>query len=122
MPLLHPNLRKSAKSADKDLSYFPYFTVPSPIAYSCISRVGPSTFFGIIGPYGALLRQPCPVIAILVLPGWKVERKGKGAVNVLSAKELLSYFRGEHRKPRLDPATAKGVIALLDQRCRDVRY
>lgn len=63
--------------------------------------------------------SPMPVRSVLVLPGWFVERKGRGDVAVLSGKEvhhILKMGRGE-------PLTEQDIQRIahqVEQRCRNV--
>lgn len=52
---------------------------------------------------------------LLALPGWMVQRKGKGEVDVLNEKELLSYFR--HPKPVITPTLQKRITHQLERHC-----
>ncbi|NBO93635.1 MAG: NERD domain-containing protein, partial [Planctomycetia bacterium] len=58
--------------------------------------------------------------AILVLPGWYVQRTGRGDVTVINEGEIPSVFRDEHKTARLQPEIVSSIRALLDERCRDV--
>jgi len=58
--------------------------------------------------------------AILVLPGWYVQRTGRGDVTVINEGEIPSVFRDEHKTARLKPEIVSSICALLDERCRDV--
>jgi hypothetical protein len=58
--------------------------------------------------------------AILVLPGWYVQRTGRGDVTVINEGEIPSVFRDEHKTARLKPEIVSSIRALLDERCRDV--
>jgi len=57
---------------------------------------------------------------VLILPGWYVDRIGKGDVTVINEGEIGSVFRNEHKAGRLKPETASAIRALLDERRRDV--
>lgn len=57
---------------------------------------------------------------VLILPGWYVDRIGKGDVTVINEGEIGSVFRNEHKVGRLKPETASAIRGLLDERCRDV--
>lgn len=57
---------------------------------------------------------------VLILPGWYVDRIGKGDVAVINEGEIGSVFRNEHKAGRLKPEIAAAIRALLDERCRDV--
>lgn len=63
--------------------------------------------------------EPVRVEAVLTLPGWFVERRGKGAVRVLNHKELRTGLTGE---TKLTPEQIRRVVHQLDQRCRDVEF
>ncbi|MFC5051075.1 nuclease-related domain-containing protein [Rubritalea spongiae] len=56
-----------------------------------------------------------PVSPILTLPGWMVERKGRGDVHVMNEKELLSYFK--RPKPLITPKLQQQINHQLKQHC-----
>lgn len=66
------------------------------------------------------LGQEIPVQPILALPGWSVIRRAKGPLWVVSGREVASLFRDEQKKQILDPKTVKSIIALVEEKCRDV--
>ncbi len=67
-----------------------------------------------------------PVHALLVFPGWSILRKGRGAVHVLSPRELPDAIQKPTSTPvglpgqPLTPADLELVLRELDARCRDV--
>ena len=56
---------------------------------------------------------------VLALPGWYVDRQGRGEVIVLSGKAVASLVKG---RVELDPAKITRIAHQLDQRCRDVEF
>jgi hypothetical protein len=54
---------------------------------------------------------------VLALPGWFVERQGRGNVIVVSGRAVKTLVKG---RPVLDPAKIERIAHQLDQRCRDV--
>ena len=58
-----------------------------------------------------------PVAAMLVLPGWWVERKAYGSVNVLNPKEVRRAFPQRPASP-LNPERIQRIAFLLIERCR----
>ena len=68
-----------------------------------------------------LLGEATPVSPILTFPGWMILRRGKGAVNVLNPREILSAvtLRGE---PVLSERQIDLITRQLDARCRDVEF
>ncbi len=66
------------------------------------------------------LQIPCPVTSVPALPGWSVKRIGPSDLRVVSGREVCQLFRGMNGKPVVESSTVKAVIALLDQKCRDV--
>ena len=56
---------------------------------------------------------------VLALPGWFVERKGRGEVIVVSGKAVDSLPKG---RAVLDAAKITRIAHQLDQRCRDVEF
>ena len=61
--------------------------------------------------------KPIPVLA---LPGWFVERKGRGDVRAVSGREICSAFPNANLAPVLNANQIKQIAFLLEQRCRDV--
>lgn len=59
-------------------------------------------------------------IPILALPGWSVERKGRGDVRVVSGREICSAFPGMNAKPALSVHQIKQIAFQLEQRCRNI--
>ena len=57
---------------------------------------------------------------VLALPGWYVERKGRGEVIVVSGKKAGRTLAAG--RPVLDEATMARIAHQLDQRCRDVEF
>jgi hypothetical protein len=66
------------------------------------------------------LGRNVPVSALLVFPGWFIIRKGQGAVNVLSPRELPGAIESSNTAPALDPAAIDLISRQLEARCRDV--
>lgn len=64
--------------------------------------------------------SPIAVTPVLALPGWYVERKGRGEVWLFSGKELtkLLSLRGA---PPLAEQDLQRVSHQIEQRCRDVK-
>jgi hypothetical protein len=56
---------------------------------------------------------------VLALPGWWVQREGKGAVSVINGKEVYALCSGS---VVLDAAQIGRIAHQLDQRCRDVEF
>ncbi len=56
---------------------------------------------------------------VLALPGWFVERQGRGNVIVISGRAVKTLARG---RAVLDPAKIERIAHQLDQRCRDVEF
>ena len=61
--------------------------------------------------------EPTPVNAILALPGWYVDRKARGLVNVLNPKEIQNSFSLKDR-PSLSPQRIRQIAHQLTERCR----
>lgn len=76
------------------------------------------------GALGAWLRKAVgaeiDVIPILALPGWSVERKGRGDVRVVSGREICSVFPKAGINRALSDNQIKQIAFQLEQRCRDV--
>lgn len=56
---------------------------------------------------------------VLALPGWFVERKGRGEVIVVSGRAVKSLVKG---RTVLDDTMMERISYQLDQRCRDVEF
>lgn len=63
--------------------------------------------------------EPVPAQGVLVLPGWYVKRKGRGAVGVISPREKLAYFP-KVLVSRLDETMLGRIAHQLEARCRSV--
>lgn len=59
------------------------------------------------------------VLPVLALPGWYVERSGRGQVRVYSGKELAGLLRARGASP-LSESDVRRVAHQLEQRCRTV--
>jgi hypothetical protein len=64
--------------------------------------------------------QLVAVAPIVALPGWYVERKGRGDVLVFSGKELRSSLLGARTATPLGAEQMQRVVYQVEQRCRDV--
>jgi len=58
--------------------------------------------------------------ALVVLPGWVVQRSSSGGVAVLGGGEIRSYFAGVEPDPRMTEKLVQRVGYELDLRCRDL--
>ena len=56
---------------------------------------------------------------VLALPGWFVERTGRGEVIVVSGRAVKTLVKGH---TVLDAAKIERIAYQLDQRCRDVEF
>ena len=56
---------------------------------------------------------------VLALPGWFVERTGRGEVIVVSGRSVKTLVKG---RSVLDAAKIERIAYQLDQRCRDVEF
>ena len=63
--------------------------------------------------------EPVRAQAVLALPGWYVERRGRTAVWVMSGKEVSGLVRG---RAVLSESLIERIVHQLDQRCRDVEF
>jgi len=61
-----------------------------------------------------------PVQAVLVLPGWYVNRTAPDGIPVLTGKMLGNYLPKLGQGPRLDSSTIQRIVHQVDQRCRNV--
>ncbi len=64
--------------------------------------------------------EPIPVRAVLLLPGWWVERVGRGEVLVGNAKEIGQIVAQDRNAPLITDSFQTRIIHQLDQRCRSI--
>jgi hypothetical protein len=65
--------------------------------------------------------EPVTAQAIVVLPGWLVDRTVRdSSVSVLSGKEMVKFIA--EGTPRLSEKLIRQVAHQLDQKCRDVEF
>ena len=57
----------------------------------------------------------------MTLPGWYVDRKGRGPVPVLSGAELQDHMLRARDAHPLRPEQMQRVVHQVEQRCRDVK-
>ncbi|HTV48764.1 MAG TPA: nuclease-related domain-containing protein [Phycisphaerae bacterium] len=62
------------------------------------------------------------VEALVILPGWFVRNSEKGnfPVQVMNAKYLIQFLRGQDSK--IESAQVRRIITALDEKCRDVEF
>lgn len=63
--------------------------------------------------------SPVAVIPVLALPGWFIERTGRGRVRVFSGKELAGMLRSRGGRA-LSAQDVQRIAHQVEQRCRDV--
>lgn len=63
---------------------------------------------------------PARVLPVVALPGWYVERKGTGAVQVLSGKELQAHLLANRRAQPVPDQHLQQIAYQLEQRCRNI--
>lgn len=61
------------------------------------------------------------VTPVLALPGWFVERRGRGPVLVLSGGEIRHHLLRARDARRLSDEQMQRVVHQVEQRCRDVK-
>lgn len=64
--------------------------------------------------------SPVAVTPVLALPGWYVERKGRGDVWIFSGKELPKLLSQRSAQP-LSEQDVQRVVHQVEQRCRNVK-
>jgi hypothetical protein len=64
--------------------------------------------------------EPVTVEPLVVVPGWYVETEGNFPVKVMNASYLAGYLRGQSEK--IAAAQVRRIIAVLDEKCRDVEF
>lgn len=57
------------------------------------------------------------VQGVVVLPGWFVERKGRGEVMVVNPKQIAQVVIDRRSSPKLDPAAMRRICHQLGQLC-----
>jgi hypothetical protein len=57
---------------------------------------------------------------VIVVPGWYVESRGNYTVKAMNAKYLVGYLTGA--KQVYEPKELRGVVAKLDEKCRDLAF
>lgn len=65
--------------------------------------------------------EPVAVAPVLALPGWFVDRKGRGDVAVLSGRELRNHLLKSRGAQSLSAEQMQRVVHQVEQRCRDVK-
>lgn len=60
------------------------------------------------------------VLPVVALPGWYVERKGAGTVQVLSGKELQAHLLTNRRAQPVPDQHLRQIAYQLEQRCRNI--
>jgi hypothetical protein len=65
--------------------------------------------------------QQTEVTPVLALPGWFVDRKGRGPVLVLSGSELRAHLLKAREARPLSAEHLERVVHQVEQRCRDVK-
>ena len=68
---------------------------------------------------GSAVGSPIQVLPVLALPGWFVERTGRGSVRVFNGKELAGLLKTRGGQ-RLSPQDVQRVAHQVEQRCRTV--
>ena len=68
---------------------------------------------------GSAVGAPTQVLPVLALPGWFVERTGRGSARVFNGKELAGLLKARGRQ-RLSPQDVQRVAHQVEQRCRTV--
>jgi hypothetical protein len=65
-------------------------------------------------------KVPVEVIPVLVIPGWWVERKGKGPVKVFSGKEVAANLPAHGASKALGPDEIQRLGDRIEAHCRNV--
>ena len=64
--------------------------------------------------------EKIPVAPVVVLPGWWVDRKGRGPVVVMSGAEIQDHLLKARNASALTDTQVERVARQVEQRCRDV--
>ena len=67
----------------------------------------------------AAIDSPVRALPVVALPGWFVERKGRGDVRVYSGRELAEMLRARGARPVADHDLER-IVHRVDERCRTV--
>ena len=67
-----------------------------------------------------VIDEPIPVKATLVIPGWYVERVGRGDVLVLNGKNDCRFIVSQWANTTLSTRLIRSISDVLEQVCRDV--
>jgi hypothetical protein len=70
---------------------------------------------------GKATGTPVMAVPVVALPGWYVERKGAGNVNVFSGKELQTNLLKIRRAQAVTDSHLRQIAHQLDQRCRNIK-
>ncbi len=68
---------------------------------------------------GSAIGSPVVVVPVLALPGWFVDRTGRGRVRVFSGRELGGLLSARGGQP-LSDEEIKRIVHQVEQRCRTV--
>jgi len=61
--------------------------------------------------------EPVPVMPVVVLPGWFVEKpKGNLSVEVMNARYLIGFLQRQNET--INPMQLKRIVTALDEKCR----
>lgn len=71
---------------------------------------------------GKVLGEPISVQPVLTLPGWFVDRKGKGSVWVVNPKEIRNALKPIRQPSGPEIKLQKQIAYQIEQRCRDVEF
>jgi hypothetical protein len=69
---------------------------------------------------GGATGEPVTVTPVLALPGWFVDRQGRGSVRVYSGRELAGLLKARGAQP-LSSEQMQRVVHQVEQRCRNVK-
>ena len=92
--------------------------VDGPPEHACLDQAKQQA--GRLGDWlSKAIGEAVEVHSVLALPGWFVDRQGRGDVIVVSGKAVGSLVKG---RTVLDTAKITRIAHQLDQRCRDVEF
>lgn len=64
--------------------------------------------------------ESVPVVPVLALPGWFVDRKKSGAVLLSSGRDVESVYLRYNRTPGLNPQQIQRIAHQVEGRCRNI--
>lgn len=106
-----PGREKATVEFDGNQLHFPSWSVSKPLEQARLNAKTLSEWLT------SAVGERIPVNAILTIPGWWVERKARGDVNVLNPEEIKHSFPPRPKEP-LSEKQIQQIVHQLTERCR----